>query len=205
MLTPQATSPSPQADVVVLCPEAETARYRMPLMQTCRVAFTVSPEAVIQYLSRVKPSLLIVDGDRNDLGVSACDAARVVPAAPSILVTLSQPEAAGQVIDKCDSILLKPFAPSLLSSRVGRLLRLRQRSREIRQRSNKLLEKLRVQQAKSTHLMERPSIGTLLEWPNYQCPYCEHSGVVLFDYTGMRRAWYACPKCRKVWLAKRLE
>jgi hypothetical protein len=149
---------------------------------------------------------MIVDADRDDHGVPVLDAANAaVPVATSILVTLSQPEVAGHVIDKCDSILLKPFASSLLSSRVGRLLRLQQHSRELRQRSNRMLERLHVDRAKSNHLKQRFSAGTLREWPNHQCPYCAHGGVVFFDYAGMRRAWYACPGCRQVWLAKRLE
>ena len=88
-----------------------------------------------------------------------------VPVASSILVTLSQPEVAGQVIGKCDSILLKPFAPSLLSSRVGRLLRLQQQSRELRERSNRMLERLHVDRAKSNRLKERFSTETCANGP----------------------------------------
>src|SRR5262245_38988535 len=104
MPTAYSTSPLSQPDCIVLCPESETARYRTPLMQTCHVAITSSPGAIIQYLSRAKPALLIVDGDRDDYGVPVCDAAKAVPRPPSVLVTLSQPEPAGQVIDRCDSI-----------------------------------------------------------------------------------------------------
>ena len=138
------------------------------------VAVTSSPEALIQYLSRAKPSVLIVDGDGDDRGLPVCDAAKAVAPTPSVLVTLSEPDAAGQVIDKCDSILLKPFSASLLSSRVGRLLRLR--SRELRGRSAEILGRLHVQQAKSNHLIERP-LGTLIAWGDQHCPYCDHGGV----------------------------
>jgi DNA-binding response OmpR family regulator len=203
MLMPELLSLSGRAEIVVLCPEAETARYRAPLAQTCHVATTASPEAAIQYLTRVKPSLLIVDGDRNDFGVPVCDAANAFAPVPSILVTLSQPEAAGQVIDRCDSVLLKPFAPNLLSSRVGRLLSLR-RSRELRVKSDLILERVHLEQAKGNHLRERMA-GTLVGWPSEHCHYCDHSGVILFDHSSHRRSWYACPQCRKVWLAKRLE
>ena len=79
MLTPQTTLPLSQTDVVVLCPQAESGLYRTPLMETCRVAFTASPDAVIQYLSRVMPWLVIVDADRGDLAVRVCDAAKAVP------------------------------------------------------------------------------------------------------------------------------
>lgn len=200
---PNVTAPAmPQLDVVVFCPDDLANLYRNPLQLTCRVAATSSAETAMRYMSRTSADLFIVDGDRDDVGSSLCEQARAVrPTPPLVLVTMSDPAGAGQIIDRCDSVLLKPFAPNLLASRVGRLLRLQ--SRELRERASKLLERAHLHGAKSDHLKERA--GTLREWPSEHCPYCAHTGVVLFDYSSIRRAWYACAGCRKVWLAKRLE
>jgi DNA-binding response OmpR family regulator len=193
---------TPPLDVVVCCPDDFADLYRTPLQLTCRVAATSSAETAMRYMSRTSADLLIVDGDRDDVGSSLCQQARAVrPAPPLVLVTMSNPAGAGQVIDRCDSVLLKPFAPNLLVSRVGRLLR--PHNRELRERASKLLERAHLHRAKSEHLKDRS--GTLREWPSEHCPYCSHTGVVLFDYSSIRRAWYACGECRKVWLAKRLE
>lgn len=110
-------------DIVVLCPQAVADQYCAPLAAAHRMSTTESPDVAVEYLTRTQAPLLIVDGD---LQVS-CDLCRrsrdLAVAKPAVLVTLSEPAAAGQVIDLCDSILLKPFAPNLLSSRVGRMLR----------------------------------------------------------------------------------
>lgn len=96
-------------------------------------------------------------------------------------------------------MLLKPFAPNLLIARIGRLLR--ERSTHLRVQAARSL-------GKSAHLTERIDqlkTGTNRKWPNTQCPYCSHSGVTSFDFASIRRAWYACLLCRKVWIAKRQE
>jgi hypothetical protein len=201
MLT--ASQVTPQVDVLVLCPELEAGRYRAPLAESCRIAVTSSRDAAVQYLARATPSVVVIDGDVEEAGAGVYEVAKSAAAPPALLVTLSTPEAAGAVIDKCDSILLKPFAPNLLSARVGRLLR--SRSQQVRVHSAILLARAEQVRAKSTHLMHRQSATTNVEWPNDHCPHCDHTGVILFDYASLRRAWYACPACRKAWLAKRRE
>ena len=60
---------------------------------------------------------------------------------------------------------------------------------------------------KGAHLAERVELlklGIIQEWPAASCPYCAHP-VTSFDYASLRRAWYACVQCKKVWLAKRLD
>ena len=37
------------------------------------------------------------------------------------------------------------------------------------------------------------------------CPYCSNQGVTSFEYASVRRAWYACVACKKVWIAKRQD
>ena len=119
------------------------------------------PGLVFQSLCSANPSLVIVDGDGQDYAGDAAKA--ITPAPPTLLVTLSQPEGAGQVIDRCDSMLLMPFAPNLLSSRVGRLLRLYQRSRELRDGSARIVDRVHRHQAKANHLKERTAGGTLFQ------------------------------------------
>lgn len=199
--------PSPLVpNILVVCPEQMAAHYKTPLAGDYRVAVTSSPDVAVQFLARTTHlPVLVVDGDANDGGAGVCETARSVRSSPLVLLTLSKPDVAGRVIDKCDSILLKPFAPNLLAARVGRMLRLRQKSDELCERSAGLLARVEHERAKVTHIQERRVAGLLVEWPNQHCPYCQHSGVVLFDYAGHRRAWYACGECRKVWLARRLE
>ena len=185
-----------------MCPDDIAAHYKAPL-RAYHLAVTSSAEVAIQYVLRAIPPLLVVDGDRDDAGLGICESARSAPAPPSVLVTLSQAEAAGRVIDKCDSILLKPFAPNLLTARVARMLRIR--SEELRERSAGLLSRSKHERAKSAHLLERTAKGLLVAWPNQDCPYCGQPAVILFDYGSVRRAWYACGQCRTVWMALRLE
>jgi len=200
-------------NILVVCPEQMAVHYKAPLAGEYRVAVTSSPDVAVQFLARTTHlPVLVVDGDGHDGGAGVCETARSVPAPPLVLLTLSKPDAAGRVIDKCDSILLKPFAPNLLAARVGRMVRLRQKGNELRERSDELrgrsdglLARVEHERAKVVHIQERRAAGLLVEWPNQHCPYCQHAGVVLFDYAGHRRAWYACGECRKVWLARRLE
>jgi hypothetical protein len=197
--------PVPSVGVLVVCPNELVDQYRAPLHAICRVATTASPEVAVQYVDRAKPTLVIVDGDRTNAAWTCETMTSARTERPSILVTVTRPEVAGQVIDKCDSILLKPFAPNLLVGRVGRLIRLRQRSEHARQNSQRLLERVADTRRKSAHLRERRAAGTLIEWPNARCPHCDRASAVMFDYAAKRRAWFACLECRKVWLAQRVE
>ena len=193
-------------NILVVCPEQMAAHYKAPLAAEYRVAITSSPDVAVQFLARTTHlPVLVVDGDGHDGGAGVCEIARSVAASPLVLLTLSKPDAAGRVIDKCDSILLKPFAPNLLAARVGRMLRMLQKGEELRERSAGLIARVEHERAKVAHIQERRAVGLLVEWPNQHCPYCQHAGVVLFDYAGQRRAWYACGECRKAWLARRLE
>jgi hypothetical protein len=194
---------SPVADVVVVCPDPLVWEYRSPLQSICRVATTTSPEVAITYLTRTRSSVLIVDADSQDghLGQRARD---LISDPPAVLITLSEPDGAGPLLNECDSILIKPFAPNLLSTRVARLLRL-QRSRELRARSSEILGRLQGQRARVEHLREHKAAGTLIDWPDEECPYCNHPGIVLIDYASMRRGWYGCRLCGKVWMARRFD
>jgi hypothetical protein len=103
---------------------------------------------------------------------------------------------------------LKPFAPNLLHARIGRILRLRAKIHQRRAHSDVRRARIEGQQSKLQHLRDRREYAherTIVEWPTTPCPYCERAGVSSFDFSSMRRAWYACLECKKVWLAKRQE
>jgi len=185
-----------------------------PLIETCgavlgphyRLATSSSVDAALTALEHQVPALLIADLDSSSDGPRVCHAAKARPDAPAVLVTTDVPENVPVVLTVCDGVLLKPFAPNLLSARVGRLLRAR--ASALRTQSDFVLEKLALQRAKSDHLLHRGELarhGTNVEWPNSACPYCSHLGITSFDFISHRRAWYACPECRKVWIGRRLE
>jgi len=73
-----------------------------------------------------------------------------------------------------DGVLMKPFPPNLLHTRVSRLLRIRE-----------------------PHM----SIGTNVVCQDAVCPSCGHGGGVGFDAAAHRRMWYACLPCGHVWMA----
>jgi CheY-like chemotaxis protein len=185
-----------------------------PLIQTCgavlganyRLVTSTSADAALTALERQTPSLLIADLDSSGDGPRVCEAAKAKPHPPAVLVTTDAPENIPPVLTVCDAVLLKPFAPNLLSARVGRLLRAR--ASALRTRSELVLVNLALQRAKSDHLLERRELarhGTNVEWPNSICPHCTHRGVTSFDFISHRRAWFACPACRKVWIGRRQE
>ena len=179
------------------------------LQQNYRVLKTTDAAVALLALTRTQPSLslLVADLDSTVDSRLVCEAAttrRPIPA--SVLVTTSAPEAVPAVLSVCDGVLLKPFAPNLLSGRVGRLLRAR--SSALRTQSAVVLETLAVRRGKAEHLLQRGELarqGTNVEWPNSACPHCKHQGVTSFDFISHRRAWYACAECKKVWIGRRQE
>jgi DNA-binding response OmpR family regulator len=145
-------------------------------------------------------NLTPTSSSRDGSGLDICRAAKAKRLPPSVLVVTPRPEdAPDALLAGCDGILLKPFTANLVVNRTSRLLRAR-------------FDQLRVRSArvrnKGAHLRERSELlklGVTREWPATSCPYCAHHSVTSFDYTSLRRAWYACVQCKKVWLAKRLD
>lgn len=179
-----------------------TATY-VPLFdeQRFRISATSHVQVAIEYVRRTSPSIVVTELALEDgSGVDLCSAAKSLRVPATVLVTTSDPAAVPDALAAgCDGVLLKPFAPNLLVARVGRLLR--DRSTRIRLQAARSI-------GKSSHLSERIDLlktGTNRRWPNTHCPYCSHAGVTSFDFASLRRAWYACLECRKVWLAKRQE
>jgi len=119
------------------------------------------------------------DGD----GVELCRAAKASRSPRLVLVTT--PDAARvprALAAGCDSVLLKPFAPMLLFSRLRRLAR-----------DLQMIAREPAVQA---------TAGTNQRWPSIVCTRCRHRGVTTFDATSLRRAWYACLECENVWVAR---
>jgi CheY-like chemotaxis protein len=134
------------------------------------------------------------------LGYEICRVAKALAVPSTVLIMTSVVELVpGAIAAGCDAVLLKPFAPNLLLSRLARLKRLRFSG--LRARTARAL-------AKSGHLINRSAegaMGTFRNWPRTSCPHCRHEGVTCFEYATRRRAWYACVACNKAWLAARRE
>jgi DNA-binding response OmpR family regulator len=158
----------------------------------------VASEAqAIRALRAFQPSLVVTDlmlpdGD----GVSVCRQSKAFsPDPPTVLATTAIPQRVPEaLLAGCDGVLVKPFAPNLLFTRINRLLRLR---------SKALTERAMWQRARANHLIEHSHsvmAGTNTVWPDGDCPSCGHRGVVSFDAGSHRRMWFACLPCRNVWL-----
>jgi DNA-binding response OmpR family regulator len=164
--------------IATLCASTSlTAAYRLEKASTLNAALmrlsTLSAGIVITELA-------LSDGD----GVEVCRAARAMPRARLVLVSTSETARVPKALAAgCHSVLLKPFAPNLLFSRLARLGR-----------------DLQIMTARP-----ESSSGTNRYWPDLKCTQCGRSGVTGFDAASMRRSWYACLECEHVWIAERQE
>jgi DNA-binding response OmpR family regulator len=182
--------------------EQAIAPYADVLANQFHVSTRGGSRTAIEFLRRATtpPDFVVTDvGFPDGLGYEICRVAKELTVPSTVLVTAS---AAEQVPDAlvagCDSVLLKPFAPNLLMSRLARLKRARLTLRAMSE----------VALAKSHHLRERSHDVTsriFREWPDSECPHCGHTRATCFEYSSHRRAWYACVACKKVWLSKRRE
>jgi DNA-binding response OmpR family regulator len=201
MMSPVSSVAVARTDVLLVDSDAETSRYSAYMNEHYRITATSRAATAADFIRRSGPALVVTDLTLEDgSGVGVCRAGKALPVPATVLVTTTQPEAVPDALRAgCDGVLLKPFAPNLLVGRVGRLLR--ERSAQLRLAAARSM-------SKSGHLTERIQLmksGTNRVWPNTHCPYCENSGVTSFDFASMRRAWYACLECGKVWMAKRQE
>lgn len=187
------TQPQP-ADLLLVDASTDAVGYAAVLRGSYRVATTSSSDVARQFLRRQAPGLVITELDLpGGDGVEICREAKRLPSPTQVLVTTVNADRVPDALSAgCDGVLLKPFAPNLLFSRIGRLLRARSRNQGLR----------------TAHLADASEAllsGTNRVWPNTHCPYCNHRGVTSFEFCSHRRAWYACLQCKKVWIAKRLE
>jgi DNA-binding response OmpR family regulator len=153
--------------------------------QFMRVLARTTDEA-IRVLERDRPRLVAVDLDLIDVdGLAVCRSA----SGASVLVMTGSPDRVPPALKNgCQAVLLKPFAPNLLATRIGRLLR------------------ERAQHATAFGARNGDEgCGTNRVWPETRCPRCSAPGAVSFDFSSYRRMWYACLPCEAVWLGKRQE
>jgi CheY-like chemotaxis protein len=126
-------------------------------------------------------------------------AAKAAEFAPTILVTTAEVERVPDaLISGGDAVLLKPFAPNLLFSRLGRLKQERAAMLVPRDLASEKVHQLRER----TSAALGGKLGMAL--PFDHCPHCNASPITSFDFVSHRRAWYACLGCKKVWIANHL-
>jgi DNA-binding response OmpR family regulator len=199
---PISPSAAPLPELLLVDSEPAPNAYVTTLRRQYHVTIADAAGAALKALERSTPAVVITELDLvGGRGEEICRRAKqATDVPPSVLVMTSSVDRVPVALAAgCDGVLLKPFAPNLLYSRIGRLLR--SRSMEIRMRA--------IQQiAKSAHLSERKpqrSVGTNQVWPTTHCPYCSHPGIVNFDHAHHRREWFACLACQRVWIAKSHE
>ena len=171
----------------------------LPFLRRRFEVTAVSSEAqAVRALKAFQPTLVITelalpDGD----GVSVCRQSKAGESGVTlVLVTTSDPERVPAALKAgCDGVLMKPFAPNLLYSRIGRLLRMRAKD---------LQDCAMWQRARSALLIEHAhhvTAGTNIVCRDAICPSCRQGGGVGFDAASHRRMWYACLPCGRVWMA----
>jgi DNA-binding NarL/FixJ family response regulator len=170
----------PAGDVLLMGAAAATAQLAPVLRGNYRVVVSSSFANARAFLARLGVDVMVTDMDVPDVAsIDLCREAKALRKPPAVLVTTEHVERVPDALEaRCDGVLLKPFPPNLLVARIGRLIR------------------GRGQHAQS---------GTNRFWPDSGCPYCECHCVTSFEFASHRRSWYACGKCKKVWLGKRQE
>jgi DNA-binding response OmpR family regulator len=177
---PLQVSRSPSDDVLLLGSEATTANLAPILRGSYRVVVSSNVGNARAFLERDGVDVIVTDIDLPD-GIALCREAKRFPKPSAVLVITEQVERVPDALEaRCDGVLLKPFAPNLLVARIGRLIRARRAPGHTRDGTNRL-------------------------WPMTACPRCDTKGVTSFEFASHRRSWYACGKCKNVWLAKRQE
>jgi DNA-binding response OmpR family regulator len=165
-----------------------------------RVSRSDAAQSAIQFLRRTSapPDFVVTQLEfAEGAGYEICRAAKSAAVPSSVLIMTSVAERVPDaIVAGCDAVLLKPFAPNLLLSRLARLKRARFAGLHVRtERALARSRDLREQTAGTAKRIfdDRPDIS---------CPHCHHKGVTGFEYSSHRRSWYACLSCHKVWLAR---
>ena len=200
---PHADLPQEGSELLVLDQDPVVNDHVSRLRQFFRVTAATSIGSAVEYLRRTPRKCQFVISDVQVDGQDTFDvfrAAKAVEMGPTILVTTADVERVPDaLISGGDAVLLKPFAPNLLFSRLGRLKQ---------ERAARLDLPRDLASEKAHQLRERTSaalggqLGTAL--PFDHCPHCNASPVTSFDFVSHRRAWYACLACKKVWIANHI-
>jgi CheY-like chemotaxis protein len=144
--------------------------------------------------SIVVTELVLPDGD----GAEICRTAKALPCPPLVIVTTATPERVpGALIAGCNAVLLKPYAPNLLCTRIGRLRQLSERAGA--------MHRVRHREDIAVALYAAASVTTNQVWNDIQCPRCGRPGATGFDFASHRRMWCACLGCEHVWVNRRRE
>jgi len=191
-------APATSYEVLLVEDDVSAAVHAQVLRASYRVATTINSDVAVQYVTKGTPGLVVLDLDTvGDGGMAICRAAKAAPLGPTTLVIASQPDSVPEMLRAgCHAVLLKPFAPNLLYSRVGRLLR---------ERADRLRARTRTSDGSNGSNGAEPLATTHRVWPGTNCPGCQRSGAVSFEFSSHRRAWYACLGCKAVWVGKRQE
>jgi CheY-like chemotaxis protein len=186
---------APSYEILLVGEESSASSHARVLRASYRVATTINTDVAVQYITKSAPTLVVIEADAvGDGAKQICLTAKSASVPPTTLVTATHAEAAPEVLKAgCDAILLKPFAPNLLYSRIGRLLR---------DRADRLRARTRTSNGSNG---SEPLATTNRVWPATNCPACDRPGVVSFEFSSHRRAWYACLGCKAVWIQKRQE
>jgi DNA-binding response OmpR family regulator len=180
-------------DILLLDADALAETHLPLLREQYHVTLGQSAAAAADYLARgpAKCDFLISDISGNEQETFRLfRTAKSLMVPPTILVTTADAERVPDaLIAGGDAILLKPFTPNLLFTRLGRLKQERNARKQIA-----AIRSARAPQAHTApHTVD--SFGV-------HCPHCNATGAVTFDFLSHRRAWYACLACRKTWIAK---
>jgi CheY-like chemotaxis protein len=196
MLSPTGLEAPNPVSILVVDPDADA--FLPVLRRRFEVTAVTSEAQAVRALKAFQPTMVITelalpDGD----GVSICRQSKMGEAGVTLaLATTSEPERVPAALKAgCDGVLMKPFAPNLLYTRVGRLLRIREKE---------LNDRAMWQHARSTFRIEHAphvTAGTNVVCHDAVCPSCGRGGGVGFDAASHRRMWYACLPCGNVWMA----
>ena len=178
-----------------------TTTCRDVLAAQFRVSSPGAAHTAVEFLRRtttppdfVATEVAFADG----LGYEICRLAKGLAIPSTVLVMTSVVELVPDAIAAgCDAVLLKPFPPNLLLSRLARLKRARVDG--VHARASRALARSR----QLRDLVQQMTARIFQDSRDGRCPRCSHEGAVCFEYSSHRRAWYACLACKKVWLARR--
>ena len=175
--------------LLVVVPPAEVGLYSVNRLSRITAHSTTQ---AIQLIEALRPQVVAIDWDSAEVdGPTLCR----VSMDAATLATMTRPEDAPAALKTgCHSILLKPFAPSLLAGRIGRLLR------ETVDRSALRAAARSVGSPVAGH-----PVGTNRCWSDVTCAQCGTPGATSFEFSSRRRAWYACLSCESVWVARGRE
>jgi CheY-like chemotaxis protein len=191
------------AELLLLDPDPLVKTHVSRLAHFFRVTAATSVGSAVEYLRRTPRTCQFVISDVRVNGEDTFDvfrAAKAVSLAPTILVTTADVERVPDaLLSGGDAVLLKPFAPNLLFSRLGRL----------KQERATMLARSRTLASQKEHLLRERTTAALvgklgIPLPYDHCPHCNAAPITSFDFVSHRRAWYACLSCKKVWIANHL-